>query len=249
MQLFVLAAGVGKRLGQLTNQSPKVLVDLPTGTNLLEHHIRTMEVVSQIDEMLIVSGFAAEKIDAAVLNLKRHKSIRTQYNPFYDISGPIVSVWLTQYQMYEDFLLCNGDTIYSVNAFERMAACKSPVIVLGVDRDTRRNDDDMKVELDGLGNLIQVGKDIPYERAHAISTGLLAVKGESIRNAFKNLVNEMIRDRKNLTPSVAWHSTLNGLVTKGINVATLDLTTDDWYEIDSPEDIQLAMAHFKWGFQ
>ncbi|RPI01386.1 MAG: hypothetical protein EHM71_16495 [Zetaproteobacteria bacterium] len=239
MRLIMLAAGRGIRLGRLTDGVPKPLLALPDGTTILERNIRAMEAVARIEGMLLVSGYAAEMIDAASLRLRMSKSICVQYNPFYRVSGPVVSVWLTRVQMTEkDFLLCNGDTVYGSGALASLAEGDARQIALGVDRRAPRRDDDMKVQLERKGNLRRVGKDIPRGCAHGVSTGLLAVRGLDLRRAFVAEVCDMIREQGNLRPSVAWHSILNALVRKGVSISTVDLDGRDWHEVDTAEDLR-----------
>jgi L-glutamine-phosphate cytidylyltransferase len=238
MRLIVLAAGGGTRMGHLTEVLPKLLVSLPDGTTILERNIRAMESVAPIEEMLLVSGHAAAVVDAAALRLRVRKPIRVQYNPFYRTSGPLVSVWLASAQMTDsDFLLCNGDTVYCPGALQYLANGDAGQIVLGVDRRTRRSDDDMKVRLDAKGNLERVGKDIPEGRAQGVSTGLLAVRGPDLRRTFIAGVCDMVRQEENLRPGVAWHSILNALIRSGVPISTTDLDGSDWYEVDTVEDL------------
>ena len=61
MKVIILAAGEGKRLGQLTHQNPKCLVEL-FGKSLLQWQ---MELFKQFDinDITIVKGYLEEKIN------------------------------------------------------------------------------------------------------------------------------------------------------------------------------------------
>jgi L-glutamine-phosphate cytidylyltransferase len=238
MRLIVLAAGRGSRLGRLSEGLPKALVRLPDGTSLLERNIRAMESVAPIKEMVLVCGYAASSIETALPQLRMRKPIRVLYNPFYCMSGPIVSAWMASVQMAErDFLLCNGDTAYGTRAFASLVGGRADGIALGVDRCAQRSQDDMKVWLGDAGNLARVGKDIATDMADGVSTGLLAVRGSAARAVFVGQLCGMVRDQENLSPSVPWHSILNELAARGVAIPTVDLASCDWREVDTVEDL------------
>ena len=246
MQLIVLAAGKGSRLGRLTVQSPKVLVALPDGCSLLEHYIQILENIPQIKDMQILSGYAADKIDEVLQNRQVNKPIKVQYNPFYELSGPLISVWLSCLRSSgEDFFLCNGDTIYGVNAFQRMIDSDEDQIILGIDRNTPRCDDDMKVKIDSAGFLKRVSKKIAVEDANGVSIGLLLVKGEKMRSVFYDALDEMIHNPENLRSNVVWHSILNFILLKGHPIVTKEVMSKDWFEVDTVADLEKARQYFE----
>lgn len=238
MIFIVLAAGKGMRLGSLTKNAPKPLVPLPDGSTLMTHHIAAMEQTPAISQMLVVSGFLGHKIDEMVGWLRQKKPIHVQYNPFYNLTGPVASVWLVSEPMAKtDFLLCNGDTFYSTRALTTLTQQPDPGIVLGIERGGFRSNDDMKVMLRDDGRLQRVGKDIPLSLADGISAGLLAVKGVEMRYIFVNTLAQIVRDQENIKTSVPWHSLLNKLLGESVEIGVTDLLTTDWHEVDTVTDI------------
>ena len=61
MKVIILAAGEGKRLGQLTHQNPKCLVEL-FGKSLLQWQIELFKQFD-INDITIVKGYLEEKIN------------------------------------------------------------------------------------------------------------------------------------------------------------------------------------------
>lgn len=242
MTLFVLAAGKGSRLRPLTEHRPKCLVELGDGSNLLRKLMDAGDSLGCIERFVIIAGHGVEHVEASLSESQYPAHLELLYNPFYEFTGPVVSVWVALPWMGKaDFLLCNGDTYYSLRALQAVAKGKLNELTLGVDLDAPPGPDSMKVKLDTLGRVQHVAKEIPPEVADGMSTGLLAVKGKEARHAFIKTVNEMVRRSENLTPRVVWHSILNSLPGRRVPVQSVRIPSDDWVEIDTADD--LAHAH------
>ncbi len=108
MKAIILAAGRGKRLYPYTKYIPKCLLDIG-GVTILEHQINSIRDCG-IDEVVIVIGFGFEKVENFLrtydgLGLK----IRTLYNPFYQTTNSLISLWIARGEMDQDIVVMNGD--------------------------------------------------------------------------------------------------------------------------------------------
>jgi choline kinase len=186
----------------------------------------------------VITGHQAHALDSAVEQAPQGLRAETIYNPFYDISGPIVSLWAAHTRMHDDdFLVCNGDTLYRDRALMTLMAGAPDTILLSIDRASAPERDDMKVVLDARRRLVEVGKDVAIDRADGVSTGLLCVRGDRSRRAFIDTLLDMIREPEGLARDRPWHSVLNVLVTRGITIDTSDVSPQDWAEADTPEEL------------
>ncbi|MDX6655464.1 MAG: hypothetical protein QOH62_257, partial [Solirubrobacteraceae bacterium] len=79
---MVLAAGAGKRLGSLTEDLPKTLLEVDGDRTILDIALGNMSEVG-LDEAVIVTGFAAERIDERLEDLQDRYglTLRTIFNP------------------------------------------------------------------------------------------------------------------------------------------------------------------------
>ena len=237
MRLFVLAAGKGKRMDTLTADVPKCLVDLGDGSTLLGRLASAVCAVGSIDELVIIAGHKAGCVEEALTQMNLSIKTKVLYNPFYKITGPLVSLWLAYPWMVEvDFLVCNGDTYYSPQTLARIAQADRG-ITIGIDSSASLGDDSMKVVLDEIGRLRQVSKEIRTEYANGVSTGLLRVCSADMRRVFTTTVCRMLREDENTQPWIAWHSVLNHLVAQGVLVEVVELAPTDWHEIDTLNDL------------
>ena len=170
-QAVILAAGMGTRLnGHIV---PKPLHSV-LGIPLLE---RTIGVLARagVEEIIIVIGFEAEQIRAAVASYPDH-GVQIQFaeNPDWTLSNGI-SVLKARPWIQGPFLLTMADHVLTDGMVHTMAR-NAPVpggAILAVDpnlADVFDMDDATKVLADEDGNLEQIGKEIPHY--NCIDTGL-----------------------------------------------------------------------------
>ena len=146
MRLFILAAGKGTRLWPLTKNTPKSLLTFPDGTTILERQIENAIRHDLFSEIDIITGYKTEQIEAKIKDYKARIPIRIVYNPVYELTNNLVSVWAAHHLMgAEDFMLTNGDNIYRNNVFKKIYTEKSDVIQVTIDYKKVYDEDDMKV--------------------------------------------------------------------------------------------------------
>jgi len=209
MKLIIIAAGSGKRLWPLTKNTPKPLILLDDGTTILERQILNAVKSKLFDEIIIIVGYKYEQIEAKIVHYKDDINISTVYNPFFDISNSLVSVWSSSHRMLEDdFMITNGDNIFSDNVFSGINSSNSEVIQLTVSKKDSYDEDDMKIITEN-GKFSKVSKEIPADVANCESVGLALVKGDKTRRLFVGKILNMIKDKKHLDSY--WHEIFNCL--------------------------------------
>lgn len=111
MQAVILAAGMGKRLKELTQNSTKCMVKV-NGQTLIER------MLSQIDKrdfsrIVIVVGYEGQKLIDYISTLDVKKPIVYVENPIYDKTNNIYSLSLAKdYLCEEDTMLFESDLIF-----------------------------------------------------------------------------------------------------------------------------------------
>jgi len=235
MKIIILAAGMGTRLGALTSNTPKSLIDLGDGRTLLETQLKSIEESKVIDEVVIVIGYCGEQIEAKMKKYKNQgMKIKTIYNPFYEISNNLMSLWLAKSEMNEDFLITNGDNLFEKEAFSGLVKdCKNGVF-LTISKKDSYNDDDMKVIMDRT--IEKVSKKIPEKDANAESVGLVLVSGERSREAFKASLEELARDKEYINRF--WLEVFNRMIEKGAAILPYEINGSEmWTEVDFHGDL------------
>jgi choline kinase len=240
MNLIILAAGVGSRLFPLTKDRPKSLVDLGDGTTLLERQIENAINCDIIDNIYIITGYRSKQIEDRIEEFRDKININVIFNPFYEISNNLFSLWCAHFIMEErDFLISNGDNIYQDSVYNNIHTLSSNTISITIDYKERYDEDDMKVILDN-GSVKQVSKMIDMDKIDAESVGLAIIRGKNNRKIFKNRLTSLVRDITN--KDKFWLEIFNALSYDNQEIGIYEIDTKEWGEIDFHPDIENVRA-------
>ena len=110
MQGLILAAGMGKRLQELTNNNTKCMVKV-NGETLIERVLNQLEKLN-LNRIIIVVGYKGELLKNYVDSLHISTPIVYVDNPVYDKTNNIYSLYLaSSYLSEDDTLLLESDLI------------------------------------------------------------------------------------------------------------------------------------------
>lgn len=111
MQGLILAAGMGKRLKDLTRNNTKCMVKV-NGVTLIERMLHQLEKY-KLSRIVIVVGYEGQKLIDYIRTLKIRTQICFVINPIYDKTNNIYSLALAkEYLLKEDTLLLESDLIF-----------------------------------------------------------------------------------------------------------------------------------------
>ena len=236
MKAIILAAGKGERLMPLTSDTPKSLLELENETTLLESQLITINKTA-IDKVVIVTGYLTEKIESKVQRYSKEYNIDIQiiYNPFFDISNNLLSLWQARHEMESDFIIINGDDIFNDSVLlELLEHDKNELITMVIDRKETYDEDDMKLIVEN-GRILEVSKKIPLNEANGESIGMIRVTGEA-KGIMVDTMERMVRNKKNM--QVFYLAMIQELINQGIVVGYHEISSKDWAEIDFHPDLE-----------
>jgi len=238
MKIIILAAGKGERLMPLTRNTPKSLLDMGNGRTLLEEQLEQMRESGVIDEAVLVIGYLGGQIEAKIKTLVGGIRVRTIFDPFYDMSNNLATLWLARHEMSEDFLVTNGDNLFAAEVFKGLVNGTSDGIFLSVSRKDQYDDDDMKVVLED-NMVVSVSKLIPSEQGDAESPGLALIRGTRARSVFRDHLEMLVRDREYLNRF--WLEVFNSIYAHGGVVYPWEFDgSTKWQEVDFHIDLDRA---------
>ena len=111
MQGLILAAGMGKRLGELTQDNTKCMVEV-NGVTLIDRVLHQLDKYN-LSRIIIVVGYEGKKLIEYISTLKINTGIIFVENPIYDRTNNIYSLALAKdYLVKEDTLLLESDLIF-----------------------------------------------------------------------------------------------------------------------------------------
>jgi choline kinase len=158
MQAVLLAAGLGSRLGPLTQQIPKALIAVG-GRPLLAHAVAFARAAGA-DTITVVGGFGFSQVAAEVARLGLPVRL-VENSAFRD--GNLISLTAARpfVEDADQLLLMNVDHIYRP-AIAALAAAPAADVTAFVDTDRTLGADDMKVERDDTGRVRRIAKTLAH---------------------------------------------------------------------------------------
>jgi choline kinase len=231
---ILLAAGVGRRLGQ-ADPAPKVLLEFG-GRSLLERHFTALAAAG-VDAVVIVVGFEAGKIEAAVQALDPPFAVSFLHNPRFT-EGSVVSLAAANRVLRSGgtAVLMDGDVLYDHAMLRRLrdGAAENSLLV---DRELEPGDEPVKLCFDAAGRIVDFrkkpenpgvwhGESVGFFRFSPATAGELADRCDwYVENAPNLEYEEAIRDLMLADPG---------------RFGAEDVTDLPWTEIDFEEDVVKA---------
>jgi len=236
MKAIILSAGQGSRLGHLTDDRPKCLIEFG-GRSLLDRQLDAL-AANGITQAVVVTGFRDDQIEAVLARRGGGPEVRTLFNPFFKVADNLGSLFIAREELAGDCLVWNGDTLVSDALMARVVGnAGQDGICVTIDRKDAYDDDDMKVITNPNGRLLAIGKRIK-DGVNAESIGLLAFRGEGAER-FREAIDRAMRTSEGTT---IWYlRVIHHLAQNGV-VQTLDISGEQWGEVDFPEDVASAEA-------
>ena len=119
MQAIILAAGMGKRLKELTKDNTKCMVEVNEIT-LIERVLTQLDRLG-LSKIVLVVGYMRDKLISFVDTLGIKTPIIYVDNPIYDKTNNIYSLYLAkEYLLNEDTLLLESDLIIEDGILEKL---------------------------------------------------------------------------------------------------------------------------------
>ena len=126
MQGIILAAGMGKRLGEYTKDNTKCMLPV-NGVRLIDRVLRQLSSL-HLNRVVIVVGYKGQNL-MDYIGHRYDDVLKIEYinNPIYDKTNNIYSLALAKDKLQEDdTILIESDLIFSDHLFTMIAACPYP---------------------------------------------------------------------------------------------------------------------------
>jgi choline kinase len=225
VQIVLLAAGLGSRLGTLTSELPKALVEV-AGAPLVLHALRFAARLAPA-QIIVVGGFGFAQL-ATVLERARPLPINLIENPRFR-DGNLLSLMAARPSINDDFLLLNVDHIYRPAIAEVVRPPPSDITAF-VDTDRRLGPDDMKVERDAAGRVRRIAKTLTTFDAGYV--GMTRVPRLALSRYFATADEVLAADG----PATHVERILAHLADHDGPAACRDISGHGWLEVDTPDE-------------
>ena len=129
MQAIILAAGMGKRLGEFTKDNTKCMVKV-NGVTLIDRVLGQLQKLN-LNRIVIVTGYKGQELKNYLSDRISDFKIEFVDNPVYDRTNNIYSLALAKKQLQEDdTLLIESDLIFEDGMFNLLVDNSYPNLAL-----------------------------------------------------------------------------------------------------------------------
>lgn len=129
MQAVILAAGMGKRLKDLTQNRAKCMVEV-NGISLAERALRILDR-KNLSRIVVVVGYKAEELQKSIEELQISTPVIFIHNEIYDRTNNIYSLLMAkEYLVKEDTLLLESDLIFEESLIDCLIEDQRPTLAL-----------------------------------------------------------------------------------------------------------------------
>lgn len=243
MQAIILAAGMGKRLGELTQNNTKCMVKV-NGISLID---RTLTQLSQLDlaRVVIVIGYKGDNLRQYIGN--EYKGLKIEYieNPVYDKTNNIYSLSLAKKELQEDdTLLVESDLIFDDSLFPMIVDNPYPNLALVAKYETWM--DGTMVRLDDENNIVNFvpKKAFKYSDVDCYykTVNIYKFSKEFLRTHYVPFLDAYT---KALGNNEYYEQVLRVItLLDKCDLKALPLNGQKWYEIDDVQDLDIAETIF-----
>lgn len=233
---MVLAAGQGQRLRPLTVDLPKTLLPVAGEETVLDIALRNLRAVG-LEEVVIVTGFAAERIEERVADLEERFGLRISlvYNDRAEEWNNAYSLWMARERFADGVLLVNGDTVHPVSVEKTLLSSRGADIVLALDDVKPLAEEEMKVLVSPDGRLERIHKQLDPGAADGEYMGLTLIEPGAADGLADALEATWRRD-----PSLYYEDGFQEYAERGGHVGVAPIGEIDWIEIDNHDDLARA---------
>lgn len=128
MKALIFNSGLGKRMGELTENNPKSMVKLYNGETIFERQIRILSECKIKDFIITVGPFKEQLMEAA--EKFPHLNFTFVPNDNYAETNYIVSMYLASHYFDDDFLLLHGDLVFNKNLVQKLLKGRPKAVCL-----------------------------------------------------------------------------------------------------------------------
>ncbi|MFC3768612.1 NTP transferase domain-containing protein [Paenibacillus sp. GCM10012303] len=227
MKAVLLAAGRGTRISRYIGEKPKCTLDIG-GVSLIRH---TVELLHKNNiEVVVVTGYNKEMI----INSLEGLNVKYYYNPFYDATNSIASLWFAKKELNgDDILIANADVFWEQEILDETIRNEEEQVLL---MDSSRNSDYL-FYCDG-NRLLDHGKELTEVTGEYI--GIANLK-KSFLNRFVGRLEALIEKQQH---GLWWENVLYSFINE-LNVNVRDVSGIFWSEIDFIEDYNKIVQYRK----
>ena len=247
MQAIILAAGMGRRLGELTRDNTKCMVAV-NGERLIDRLLRQLSRQS-LERVVIVVGYKGKEL-RDYIGHRYDDMLKIEYaeNPVFDKTNNIYSLSLVKDQLQEDdTLLIESDLIFSDRLIPMIVEHPYPNLALVAKYESWM--DGTMVRLDDDWNIVNfISKDaFDFDDADSYykTVNIYKFSRDFLRQQYVPFLDAYTKAMGN---NEYYENVLRIIsMLNGHQMKALPIGQEKWYEIDDVQDLDIAETIFAEG--
>ncbi len=243
MQAIILAAGMGKRLKDLTDDNTKCMVKV-NGVTIIERMLGQLDKLD-LSSIIIVVGYKAKELIDYINTLDVKTPIQYVNNDIYDRTNNIYSLYLARnYMLQEDTLLLESDLIFEDSLLRKIVDDPYPSLALVAKYESWM--DGTVVTIDNNNNILSF-LDKKHFKFKDINSYYKTVNIYKFSKSFSNshYVPFLEAYSKALGDNEYYEQVLKVITLLDKPEIKASVLQDEmWYEIDDVQDLDIAESIF-----
>ncbi len=243
MQAIILAAGMGKRLKELTSNKTKCMVKV-NGVSLIDRMLHQIEKYS-LNRIVIVVGYEGQHLMDYIGTLGIKTPIIFVNNPIYDKTNNIYSLALAKdYLKEDDTLLFESDLIFEDAVIDELLSDPRETLALVDKYESWMNGTCLRVdENDNIKDFIS-GKNVQYKEVVDYYKTVNIYKFS--RRFSEKIYIPFLDAYENALGNNEYYEQVLKVITMldDPEIKAKRLNGEKWYEIDDVQELDIAEALF-----
>lgn len=248
MQAIILAAGMGRRLGEYTKDNTKCMVPV-NGVRLIDRLLGQLSQLS-LQRVIIVVGYKGKELREYIESqygqeLTTNCQLQFAENPIYDKTNNIYSLSLVKQQMTEDdTLLIESDLIFSDRLFPMIIDNPHPNLALVAKYESWM--DGTVVRIDADYNIVNFVPKKAFNYADADQYYKTVNIYKFSRDFAQHKYVPFLEAYCAALGNNEYYEQVLRVITlvDNANLKALPVGKEKWYEIDDKQDLDIAEALF-----
>ncbi len=243
MQAIILAAGLGRRLGELTSSNTKCMIEV-NGVTLIYRMLNQLSRL-HLSRIIVVIGYEGARLKDYIESNFSNLPIQFVENPIYDKTNNIYSLWLAREYLSEaDTLLLESDLIFEDSVLDAALECPYTDCALISKYETWMDGTMVKIDQDlNIVNFIpKKAFDYSDTDSYYKTVNIYKFSRNFLINHYLPFLEAYI---KVLGENEYYEQVLRvlTLIDKS-GIKALPITGKLWYEIDDIQDLRIAETIF-----
>ena len=251
MKAIILAAGVGTRMGKISEDLPKCLLEI-NGTPIIRKQVESLNA-NGINDISVVVGYREDMVKKVCKDL----NIKFYTNPKYKETGMFESMFCAEEELKGEFIMIYGDIYFEETVIEKLLQDRNDFcMVVDKSKDIEHEAEEVHEEYHGEkikkgstkvnlvdGLVKKISKSLSPEEASAEYIGITKFSKSGTRIIFERIKHLIDSGEIAKYPSPSY--LIRWLIEQGEKINVIFVEEREYAEIDYAKDLKEAKDRFE----